>query len=532
MHMGRHLNATSTLGDTYRFRQTSAFVMDPVHLGEASTLEFWHLMQVVDWKVVGIGKFNTNAGGQVQTSLLDPTTHLYARWQRLTPSTNGYNALDQEAFTICEFDPGDDQFPGTNETMCGGQPQWSDIGDFYGSNLSCFPDSDGNDPVDGDCGQTTHRTVVSGCRWVSDPNCGSFLEIGSTGPGVWARSTFDLSPFEARTVRLRWIFEGGEGWSFGESRSFQEPEPGGLPSQIYEGDEGWYVDDIRLTDLRVAPSARGPDPSDGLASCPAQGDPDNCGTVSVMVAGAVTDARTGRLVLFAPAAVAGTEVALDARPSVAGDDPATPAAEGTCSVGVLEYRWSRLDDAGSAEEILEPFSPRGTAWDVPVRDTTYRVEVRCSSDPACAASRDVDVLVYTGDGADLGSSLDASGSPVDGPSIEHDPATNTATLSWRARPQPPGVTGYDVFRVLTGALGKDIFAGGVFQGSCFANQVANGPPGSIVTLSLAAMPPRGNAALFMAAHSSANTNAIAPLGRRPSTSTRPGERVSASVTCP
>jgi hypothetical protein len=531
MHMGRHLNATSTLGDTYRFRQTSAFVMDPVNLGEDATLEFWHIMQVVDWKVVGIGKPNTNAGGQVQLSLLDPNTGLYDRWQRLHAATNPYNALDQEAFTICEFDPGDDQFPGTDETMCGGQPQWSDIGDFYGSNLNCLPDTDGNDRVDGDCGQTTHRTVVGGCRWVSDPNCGSFLEIGTAGPGVWARSTFDLSPFDARTVRLRWIFQGGGGWSFAQSRSFLEPEPGGLPSQIYDGDEGWYVDDIRLTDLRVGLSIREADPSDGLASCPSQGDPDNCGTIGVMVAGAAADARTGRLVLFAPYAVAGTEVALDARPSVAGDDPATPAAEGACSVGVLEYQWSRIDPGGAAG-ILEPFSPRGTAWVVPLRDTAYRVEVRCSSDPACAASRDLDVLVYTGDGEDLATSLDATGSLVDGPSLEHNPATNTATLRWRARPQPPGMSGYDVFGLVTGVPGTDIFAGGLFQGSCRANQVANSPAGALVAWTETLMPARGSAALYVIAHSSANTLALAPLGRRPSASTRPGERVSASVTCP
>jgi len=50
LHLGRHLNATDTLGDTYRFRQVSAFVMDPVDLGNSASLEFWHILQVCDDK--------------------------------------------------------------------------------------------------------------------------------------------------------------------------------------------------------------------------------------------------------------------------------------------------------------------------------------------------------------------------------------------------------------------------------------------------------------------------------------------------
>ena len=50
MHMGRHLDAVDTLFDTYRLRQTSAFVMDPVKLGTNSTLEFWTIIQACDDK--------------------------------------------------------------------------------------------------------------------------------------------------------------------------------------------------------------------------------------------------------------------------------------------------------------------------------------------------------------------------------------------------------------------------------------------------------------------------------------------------
>lgn len=253
LHLGRHLNATDTLYDTYRFRQVSAFVMDPLNLGNGSTLEFWHIIQVCDDKCVNAGAGATTAGGQVQISLLDGTTGTYERWQRLSPTENGYNSVDQEIIVVCEFDPGDDQLPPLDETMCGGAPQWSDIGDLYGNDRTCTVDEDGNDPVDKDCGETTNRTVDTSCSWVADPSCGSFLENGTVGRGVWARSRFNLSPFSSRTARLRWIAELGGGWGFGMSASFLEPQPTHPPTDpsfVYDQDDGWYIDDIRVAGVR------------------------------------------------------------------------------------------------------------------------------------------------------------------------------------------------------------------------------------------------------------------------------------------
>ena len=66
---------------------------------------------------------------------------------------------------------------------------------------------------------------------------------------MWARSQADLSAFFGREARLRWIFQGGGGWGFGESRSFLEPEVGISPYIAYDLDAGWYVDDIRITDV-------------------------------------------------------------------------------------------------------------------------------------------------------------------------------------------------------------------------------------------------------------------------------------------
>lgn len=251
MHLGRHLNASNTLFDTYRFRQISAFVMDPVKLGASSALEFWSIMSVCDEHCVPAGPGHTTAGGQVQISLRDPATGEFERWRTLVPSENGYDAIPQTSIILCDFDPGDDQQPPLDETTCSGTSRlWANIGDFYGNDRTCTVDSDRNDPVNQDCGKTTNQTIdPTGCSWISDPACGSFLENGSVGRGVWARTQADLTPYAGREARLRWIFEGGGGWGFGESRSFLEPVSGNS-FFAYDQDDGWHIDDIRISDVQ------------------------------------------------------------------------------------------------------------------------------------------------------------------------------------------------------------------------------------------------------------------------------------------
>jgi hypothetical protein len=534
MHMGRHLNATDTLFDTYRMRQTSAFVMDPVNLGVNSQLDFWHIIDVCDDRCNNAGSGNTFAGGQIQISLLNGGTGKFEQWQRLSPTQNGYNSLGQNIVVICEFDPGDDQNPPLNETICANQPQWSDMGNIYGTDRTCTLDTDGNDPINKDCGSTTNRTVNTGCSWISDPNCSSFLENGTKGRGVWAREQFNLSSFAGRRARLRWLDQMGGGWNFGESRSFLEPEPGFTPSQYFAFDDGWYVDDIRLTDLRTTPASIVPDPSNGLASCPSQGDTNNCGVVTINITGGAIDARTGGTVLRAQSGDLRTGVTLDARTSTAGDDPNTGTVEGGCTAGVLQYQWSELDANGNPVRVIQPFSSLANIVVAVDKDTSYRVDARCSSDTGCASTKNFQVQVYTGDGSDLNNAaLDTTGNVLDGLQIDHDPNTNTATLTWRARPQVPGESGYDVFKRDDSVPGTDVFSGGVFAtGACFANAVAQGAAGSIVSKTDTVMPATGHASLYMVGHSSTNTLAIAPLGFRPSVSTRANQLISAAVTCP
>ncbi|HKY31617.1 MAG TPA: hypothetical protein VJV23_03690 [Candidatus Polarisedimenticolia bacterium] len=251
MHMGRHLDPTSTLGDTIRLRQVSAFVLDStgrpglpgLNIGAESTLSFWHIISMPDNENFGQGLLGNSAfgGGQVQIGLIGPGSGS-GRWHRLAPSRNTYDSISETVVSLCDFDPGDDVLPPKDETMCDRSPLWADLGDVHGTDAGCTVDTDGNDAFHRDCG------AISGC--VPGPGC---TETGSVGAGVWARSTFDLSPYAGRTARLRWIGMTHGGWSFGTYRSALEPDPGQSAYQYFEADDGWWIDDIVVTDLRRAP---------------------------------------------------------------------------------------------------------------------------------------------------------------------------------------------------------------------------------------------------------------------------------------
>ncbi len=572
MHLGRHLSATSTLQDTLRMRQVSAFVLDTrpgvfdpnfpndlvgLSLGTNARLDFWHIISNCDQRCLGTPDLTTG-GGILQSSKFNPGTNRWGAWEKLTATQNGYDAADQELFTICEFDPGDDGPLATQESSCGGLNQWAGLGDVYGTDTSCTTNTAGADPTNLDCGQTTNRTVVGapGCSWVADPTCGNFLENGSAGTGVWARSQFSLQALAAQTVRLRWMAENGGGWDFGEQRSFLEPEPGNPPlyTTAYDLDDGWYVDDICVTDVRTAAAIVNVDPTDGTALCAAQGDPNNCGTITLVIAGSAVDTRTGGRVLYAQGQAQGTEVTLDARQTT-----------GTCKSGSLLYEWSRLDPNGSVAEVFTPFSPNGKSIVALTADTTYRLQAKCSSDQACTASRDVQVQVYPGDGSDIMNDvLDPNGLPLDGlrltevalgagtcADVNPDPnivtlnctapvtavgsvcANNAACdrsdfieLTWRARPQPTGLNGFDLFKAVVSSGSG--FVAHVFPGTSYDPDGAgpltsscnrpNAAAGVELKLGDPTMPPSGMANVYAIGHSSRNTLAFSPLGYDPTDS--------------
>jgi hypothetical protein len=539
MHWGRHLDPADTLFDTHRYRQIAAFVLDSQHvpnlpnnspgndpnlpgvvIGPATTLEFWHMMSAPDDENAGNGFVSpgqTFGGGQVQISLLG-SNGKFERWQVVTPTVNGYDSIIQGTISICEFDPGDDQLPPANETMCNRSPMWADIGDILGTDASCGTDTDGNDPAHKDCGDTTSRGP-------------GFTENGSLGNGVWAKSVFALSPFGGRVARLRWVGAEGGGWSFGISRSFLEPAQGGIAYQYYDGDDGWWIDQIKLTDLREIEGEIGPDTVTGLSQCVLGNNPVNCGTVTPTIANSAALALptdpSGRRVPSATTHTPGQLITLDARSSVALAEP--------CLNGVLLFQWDEINaTTGAVLDTVQVFSPEGKTQVAPGRDTTYRVSIKCSSDTACAATRDVKVIVSDlvyGDESGLGgSNLAADGALV--LNVTHPgagfvggtacPVGSEALLSWQSVAQSATQAGYDTYkrtqvslqalpRVVDNSVVPPVFS----NSTCFDNNVAQVlPVGSTVSASPAdsACPTPGQAFLYQVGHRKATVGAgVMPL---------------------
>ncbi|HEY3177130.1 MAG TPA: S8 family serine peptidase [Candidatus Polarisedimenticolia bacterium] len=495
MHWGRHLDETSTLLDSNRFRQLSAYVLDSqgdpnipgIVIGPKTTGEFWHIMSVPDDENAGNGFVPPGrgfGGGQVQISLLGQDGR-FEKWQVVTPSANGYDSIIQGTISICEFDPGDDQLPPDSQTMCNDSRMWMDIGNVFGADPNCLIDTDGDDPWHLDCGDTTSR----GPGWT---------ERGSLGDGVWAKSQFSLSAYAGRTARLRWIGMEGGGWSFGITRSFAEPEPGNPLYSIYEEgeDDGWWIDDIRLTDLRVArPVSINPDPDEGLYTCALGDNPANCGTITLDIAGSAD--ATAPLVSPAP----GVVVNLDARGSHADGAP--------CENGVILYEWREIDPNGATLDVIQAYAPQALVSVAPLKDARYRVLANCSSDPACAAQRDVTVQVFSATPGDLVLTVTASAGT----------GCAQADLSWTARAQNPLFSGYSVHRARRSTASTALVSGGTFVGngadSCLKATVPQGTIGSTVGSSDTFCPAGGEVLNYLVGHAGfAGTSAAgkAPVG--------------------
>jgi hypothetical protein len=332
------------------------------------------------------------------------------------------------------------------------------------------------------------------------------------------------------------------GWSFGNSRSAMEPAS--PPAyQMFDGDEGWMIDDIKITDLRTAGAVITPDTTAaGTATCGVQGNTGNCGIITVAVAGASGGSINGGALLQA--------TTLDARTSSAADDPATVGVvEGACDVGVLQYQWTCMSgDCATPMEVVQSFSPDGTVIVSPNRDTTFKLDVRCSSDPACAATTNVVVKKYTGEGNDLnpqttrgdGLGLQVFHSGDDCNRATAPPggtfASTSAQLCWPSGPQIPGASGYDVHSADSRGptTGTPVFPGNVFAGArCVAGNVANGGLNGTSQTTDASIPTLGRSHFYQIGHNTAMAGGAAALGIQPPSASQAGQLVMSGMgVCP
>ena len=140
------------------------------------------------------------------------------------------------------------------------------------------------------------------------------------------------------------------------------------------------------------------------------------------------------------------------------------------------------------------------------------MQARCSADLSCTssgttpASRQT-VLVYPGDGGDLLLSLG------------HDRSSGVSSIGWKARPQPPVVSGYALYQGAIASSGDPNLA--TLGGIVCAGKFAAAPPETPVAASDATTPALGTARYFLVGHQPVLAGAQPPLGRQGGGTLRP-----------
>ena len=496
LHWGHHVDPVSRQGDTTRFRQLAAFVTNPINLAVLPDpgdleLSFYHIADLIT--ISDLNRFGRRAAShgpptgaarslsddeafdyvdvqiQIDTNA-SPSVDTWGFWDKLVPFQNVYDHVPQiwsrfgSAITYCNLTPTDTGTAapaprGVHETMCWPQGVWAA------------------------CGWPYDRTTTRGCP---GPGVG-----GATGNGNWVETKFDLSAYLGQRVRIRWI---GQSWEFNNAVSSYQ-ELGGTWEDL-DTDDGWWIDELRVTGAIQQPITLDPDTKTPLAGiCPTACNPaiDDGGTAPVL---AISDDNQNGVI------ERGERIRVDAAASTL---------PGGCSGGVAQFRFER-DGA-----VIQDWTTNGLFLDAPLKDASYKVKVRCSADPACASVTGATALarVYSGDGDDVTLTL-AHGVPAVSP---------VAVISWPARPQVSSVDGYDVFRGSITAYGSDPNLGTL---TCLMVDVPQVTVGQTIIVQDPEVPPLPRQVYYyLVGHSSRASGAFDALGRRSNGTIR-----LSPVTCP
>ncbi len=221
--------------------------------GSAPTLSLKHQMSLPDWRSIGIPVGRSSDRGVVLAQVADATGQPAGNWIKLDPYQNPYDTQAYDFFFNCMFDPTDD----------------GDIeDDFYdpsdperrlGPSSTCYPEF-----AFSNIGETSLPAAPGNVGGADGPGL-----QGLWGVGTWIESSFDLSRFRGRSVRLRFLVaglkaQGNETWE--EYFGFN-PDP---------RDDGWWIDDILVTGALTTPAVVATDLEDNslLPEAPPGLDPD------------------------------------------------------------------------------------------------------------------------------------------------------------------------------------------------------------------------------------------------------------------
>jgi hypothetical protein len=374
IHFGYHANPSDAGGDTLHFQEMNlarVTAANRINLGlDNPILSFKQQLNLLDsrWSntpggeaadraIVMIAKTNNAGTVQCEPSESDRC------WYKIFPYENVYNVQGTDQFTNCTFDPIDD---GSNED------DFFPNTHFWGPSSMCFPEF-----VWSWMGDTDHQAVCDPENGIGAGN-GPGL-CGASGPGTWVETKFNLYPFRGYQVRFRFIATTIEVFP---AQTYQQS---GWPVNM-DGDDGWYVDDIRITDTLSTPVTLSVDAATNpTATCPT--DPNqNCDTITPDITctpdgidndqdGSVDEVGENNCQTLAP----GHAFTLTAAASSANK----------CVDGSLNYRfWLDSDADGTisdepASSILYEWSDKNVYVDNPVSEQQYCAEIRCATDTGC-----------------------------------------------------------------------------------------------------------------------------------------------------
>jgi len=503
LHWGRHSTTADRSGDTTVFRELASFTTNPINLTpfprpltDDLQMSFFHIADMMDnnaGSLLGIPPGQSVDHGDVQIRVdQNPVDGVddWGFWDRLAPFENVYDHVPYiwsywgAAVTYCNLTPTDtgSSAPsprGAHETMCRPQGVWSHCGNAYG--------------ID-------HTFECAG------PGFRSILNREPASGALWVQSKFSLANFLGQRVQIRWI---AQGWEFDPFGASQDYESYGRGWQSNQHDDGWWVDDIRITgriESQATPTVDGRTPPAG--TCPT-GPEGRCAEAlgsdhGFDAALVVRDIGNGNGIFEA-----GEPIEIDA------SDTSNP---GGCVDGAVEYRFLRNG------VVVRDFSANPLIRDGATAGTTYQVQARCSSDLSCTTTTGASqaVQVYTGDPRAFILT------------VTHNRTTNTTSISFPAQPAPPApmTGGYDLVRgtrtddgLATTPSPADTTLATIVSLRC--NSDAAVPVGQNVIHDTTDSPTIGSAHYYLAGYHAAGPGAKTSFGFRSDGSTR-----SATIACP
>ncbi len=257
LHWGRHVaivqdrdphpqreDLVTIFGDTYTLQTINAFVLDReggFNLNTASTpdqplrLSFWHIVEFCDQECFEFYLDKTAddmAIVEVRADLDGGPGTIWDVWERVEAQTGPYESVQDTLYITPSYEPPDDRNPlgttDTETTMCSPLTMWAGQGSAKGTDAAGCTDADGNGYTD--CGESQGPVAR-----------------GEAGVGVWALSRVDLSRYAGKHIQIRFIASALDGKD--QFVSYLEPTIVGYTPPEASWDDGWYIDDIKVSGL-------------------------------------------------------------------------------------------------------------------------------------------------------------------------------------------------------------------------------------------------------------------------------------------